>query len=277
MATFTGTAGNDTITPLLISVGVVANPLGSFPTNAADVISGGLGDDSLDGGGGADSISGGGGLDTVLGGAGNDTIDVLSGGNFNGGADNDLFEVSSAAAGTVITGGSGSDTLEAQGAQNLTAATLSQLEVLALDSADLTLTAAQLVQFFTIEADGSATVGDLVIASGSNFAVTDVIELTTLNVTGAAAADNLQFTTSGVVKTNIFVNSGNGADDIVTGDGNDTLDLGAANDTGSGGEGDDSILGGAGADSLIGGGGNDTLLGGDALIDTLAGASAMIR
>jgi Ca2+-binding RTX toxin-like protein len=270
MATFSGTAGNDTITPTLISVGVATSPPGSFPGAGADTIDGGAGNDLLDGGG-ADFIDGGGGLDTVRGGAGNDTIEAATGGTFDGGTENDTFLVFSAGAGTTITGGLGTDTLEAQGALNITAASVTGMEVLLLDASDVTLTAQQLVQFTTIGADASATVGDLVIASGVTPSTTDVTGLQTLNVTGVAAADTLTFTTSGLVKTNISVSSGTGNDSIATGGGNDTLDLGAGNDTGAGGDGNDSLLGAAGTDSLVGGGGNDTLRGGDALADTLLG------
>lgn len=271
MPTFTGTAGNDTITTALISVGVVANPLGSFPGAGSDTIDGGLGNDVLESGGGADSIDGGGGADTVNGGAGNDTIDARAGGSFSGDGDNDLIRVFSAGAGTTIAGGTGIDTLEAQGTINLSAASVTGMDTMALDSAVLTMTAAQLVQFITITADGGATVGNLTIASGSNVSTTNVTTLTTLNVTGAAVADNLTFTTSGVVVTNISVDSGNGNDNIATGSGNDTITLGAGNDTGAGNDGNDSILGGTGTDSLSGGAGNDTLIGGDALADTLSG------
>ncbi len=272
MPTFTGTAGNDTITPGLISVGVVTDPLGSFPAAGSDTITGGLGDDVLNGGGGGDSIDGGGGLDVVNGGDGNDTLTASLGDNVNGDANNDLILVSSAGLNTTIAGGSGTDTLEAQGFINLTSATLIGLEAMALDSGTLTMTAGQLANFATITADGSATDGVLVIASGSNAATTDVIALTTLQVTGAAVADNLIFTTSGlVIKTDIVIDSGNGNDAITTGDGDDSITLGTGNDTGIGNAGDDSINGGTGTDSLVGGSGNDTLIGGDALADTLSG------
>jgi Ca2+-binding RTX toxin-like protein len=272
MATFTGTSGNDTITPALLSVGVVVNPLGSFPSAAADTIDGGLGDDLLDGGSGNDSIDGGGGADTVNGGNGNDTIEARANGEFFGDANNDLIMVFSAGIGTTINGGSGTDTLEAQGVINLVGATVSGMEVMALDGSPLTMTASQLVQFTTIQADGAATNGNLIIASGSNFALTDVVGLTTLTVTGAAVADNLSFTTNGLgFKPDINVDSGNGNDSISTGDGDDTLTLGAGNDTGAGNDGNDSINGGTGTDSLVGGNGNDTLNGGDALADTLTG------
>ncbi len=74
MGTYTGTAGNDTITSAFVSAGVDAEPPGSKPSAA---------DDTIDGGGGADDVNGGAGDDTIYvrgagsvmrGGIGNDTM-----------------------------------------------------------------------------------------------------------------------------------------------------------------------------------------------------------
>lgn len=74
MAIFTGTPGNDTITPDLVSAGVDALPPGSMPSADADNISGEGGDDVLSGDGGNDTIDGGTGDDTIDGGTGSDII-----------------------------------------------------------------------------------------------------------------------------------------------------------------------------------------------------------
>ncbi|WP_223291634.1 hypothetical protein [Defluviicoccus vanus] len=50
MATFTGTAANETITPGFVSATVSRIPPGSLPGAGADSIDGGGGNDSLDGG-----------------------------------------------------------------------------------------------------------------------------------------------------------------------------------------------------------------------------------
>ena len=52
MAIFTGTAADETITPLFVSATVTRVPAGSFPSAAADSLDGGGGNDTLDGGAG---------------------------------------------------------------------------------------------------------------------------------------------------------------------------------------------------------------------------------
>lgn len=74
MGTYTGTSGADKIVPGSISTGVVADPLGTTPSNADDKIYGKDGNDLLNGGGGIDIIDGGRDNDTVYGGSGNDTL-----------------------------------------------------------------------------------------------------------------------------------------------------------------------------------------------------------
>ncbi|WP_376095391.1 Calx-beta domain-containing protein [Roseomonas sp. CCTCC AB2023176] len=75
----TGTSGNDTITPSLVSSGVTGGPPGT-------------GADSISGFGGQDSLAGGDGNDTLLGGDGNDTLDGgLGNDSLNGGLGEDRF------------------------------------------------------------------------------------------------------------------------------------------------------------------------------------------
>ncbi len=59
MATFTGTSGDDEITPNKVTPGVLVVPVGSKPSAAADTIDGNGGNDKLDGGFGGDIINGG--------------------------------------------------------------------------------------------------------------------------------------------------------------------------------------------------------------------------
>lgn len=82
MATFIGTALNETITPGFVSASVFRNPAASFPGAGNDVLLGRGGNDSLDGGGGNDVLDGGDdndllrgnlGADVLIGGAGIDT------------------------------------------------------------------------------------------------------------------------------------------------------------------------------------------------------------
>lgn len=56
MATIRGTSGNDTIAPL--PLGVSVGVIGGIPSDEADSINGGAGDDFIDGGGGNDTLIG---------------------------------------------------------------------------------------------------------------------------------------------------------------------------------------------------------------------------
>jgi Ca2+-binding RTX toxin-like protein len=80
MASFTGTSGNDTVTPAEPSEGVLADPEGSRPAEAADTLFGDLGDHLRDGGGGNESIFGSEGRNRSPGRTGDDTVSGGSGG-----------------------------------------------------------------------------------------------------------------------------------------------------------------------------------------------------
>ncbi len=64
MATFTGTAASESITPTSVSSTVFRDPAGWFPGEGADLLRGNGGDDILDGGTGADIMYGGADSDT---------------------------------------------------------------------------------------------------------------------------------------------------------------------------------------------------------------------
>jgi len=97
MGTYTGTSGNDTITPALLSPGVTASPAGSVPSGADDTLSGEEGDDRLEGSGGNDTLNGGDGVDALFGGSGDDVLNGGSDGDtMRGGAGNDTYYVFSA-------------------------------------------------------------------------------------------------------------------------------------------------------------------------------------
>lgn len=110
MALFIGTNAADSIGPGGLSPNVLAEPPGTVPSAADDIISGGDGNDIISGGDGNDIISGDNGNDTILGNMGNDTIfggegiDTLSG-NIG---DDTLFGGPGA---DTLTGGMGADTL----------------------------------------------------------------------------------------------------------------------------------------------------------------------
>ncbi len=98
MADFTGTASDEIITPDFVSPTVTATG-GKRPSNAADFI---------DAGGGNDVIESGGGNDVVIGGPGNDTAILGSG--------NDTFIWNPGDGSDVVEGGRGTDTLVFNGA-----------------------------------------------------------------------------------------------------------------------------------------------------------------
>jgi Ca2+-binding RTX toxin-like protein len=74
MARFDGTNASETITPVLVSSSVTADPPGSTPSDDPDLILGRRGHDELDGGGGNDRIYGGRGFDFLGGDAGEDRL-----------------------------------------------------------------------------------------------------------------------------------------------------------------------------------------------------------
>src|SRR5215203_3356157 len=101
MATFTGTAASETITPAFVSP-TVATFGGSAPSDANDFIDAGGGRDQIDSSGGDDTVLGGGASDTASLGAGNDRFiwnrDTVS--DFDGDGDD------------VIDSDAGADTVE---------------------------------------------------------------------------------------------------------------------------------------------------------------------
>lgn len=300
MAVFTGTSGNDTITPGTVSPGVIRNPAGSFPGGGADRIGGGGGDDTLDGGGGNDTIYGGDGYDVVRGGAGNDYLhgstepdDDYFVDNLFGGAGNDTLV--GGGAGTEMTGGSGNDTYIFQGlfdrAHEVAAGGTDTLilrvdltdvggEDLRLDANVENLTLAEGVAIATGRGNGLSNVitgnsgsnalygyegGDVLLGRGGHD-----------SLAGGAGNDSLG---GGAGNDTVRGDDGNdqlagddGNDQIAGGNGNDTIYSGAGADAASGGAGADSILGGAGQDSITGEGGNDTIQGGGGR-DILVGGS----
>ena len=259
MATFTGTSGNDTITPTLITPGVIVSPSGSNLLGN-DIITGGSGNDVIDASTGNDTITGGDGNDSIIGGDGNDVVILNAGeGAFDtvdGGADFD--EVRGNGANVLVfnnfgvlgqyenfelltngnrnvAGNANNNTLNFTGVALFTGAT----PVPAVDGAagNDTITASD-------QTDGIAYLG----GAGDDTLI------------GQARNDNLQ--------------GGDGADNISGGGGNDTISGGTQQvagifDTIDAGAGDDLITlnqrdgefdlvdGGTGTDTVAGNGGND--------------------
>jgi Ca2+-binding RTX toxin-like protein len=243
---FIGTNGTDTIRPGTISGGVFPSS-GSFSGN--DIINGLNGNDVLDGGTGADLIDGG---------ADDDDIYVGTGDIALGNIGNDTFFVTGNAP-DLIDGGFGTDTLDAQGDYDLTTATISGVEELAVSGARVRLTPAQLDTFTWIVPDLPATRGVIELTQGGTANV-EVMLLDELEVTGSAFSDTLTLE-SHVFVTDIEVHAGYGNDTITTGDGDDLIFGEVGEDRLEGGDGDDTLWGGSHDDDLYGGEGTDRLHG----------------
>lgn len=99
----------------------------------AITIKGGSAGDSIKGGSGNDTLSGGGGNDTLIGGGGVDSV--------TGGGGDDLVTMESAVlAGHSLDGGTGTDTLELLVSQGAVAASVSNFEVLRVNSTNAAIT-----------------------------------------------------------------------------------------------------------------------------------------
>ena len=237
-----GGAGNDVIDASYYGTNA------TLQTNDTDTVDGGAGNDTITAGYGADLLIGGLGDDSVSGGDGNDTIDgdhgndVLRGGN--GGdtivgddGDDSLFGdtgadyLSGDAGNDVINGGSGADTLVGgDGDDSMNGGT----------GADTM--------------DGGAGSDTMVGGDGN-----DLLD-------GLADADRVD---GGLGNDTLYGHTGDdtliggdGSDQLYGEADNDNLNGGTGNDTLSGAAGDDTILGGAGVDSITGGVGNDSIDGG---------------
>jgi Ca2+-binding RTX toxin-like protein len=111
MANFIGTGADEIIIPSFVSSTVTSTGI-PRPSNAADIIDGGAGNDTIDGGGGNDILLGGDGNDLLIGGRGNDTV---TGGRGNDvallGNGRDTFIWNPGDGSDVVEGGAGTDTL----------------------------------------------------------------------------------------------------------------------------------------------------------------------
>ncbi len=212
--------------------------------NAADVLSGGAGDDIIYGYGGNDTLNGGDDNDVLFGGAGNDTLngdagnDTLVGGAgndiLNGGTGTDFVTYAGAASGVNVNlltgvvsndGDGGSDTL----------ISIERLEVTNFDD--------------VVTGDNGNNTID---GRGGNDIIEGMNGNDTLN--GGAGIDTASYANAGSgVTANLTSGTASG------GAGNDTL-LNFENLTGSGFN--DTLTGNAGANVIMGNAGNDTITGG---------------
>jgi hypothetical protein len=201
---------------------------------------GGDGNDILAGGAGGDTLTGGAGLDTLIAGQGVDTL--------SGGLGDDVLDVrGKAVVSDRLSGGAGTDTLLVEDGQNLTAATLTGIEVIQ-GSGTINLTPSQLVDVRKL--DG---VSVQLSATGESFSAP-------ANLTLAGGANiYLPDPDSEVTASGGYVGS-TGDDKLIGTAGADKLYGGRGADELSGGAGNDTLVGGKGADTLLGGAGNDAFI-----------------
>jgi Ca2+-binding RTX toxin-like protein len=275
MARFTGTNGNDTVTPALISAGVTVSPPGSLLT----------GDDRIDVRGGNDTVEGDAGSDIAFLGTGNDRF------IWNPGDGDD-----------VVFGGAGTDTLEFNGsdaAELMTVTTQGHSFRFFRDVGDITVDATS-VEVIEVNAGGGddridasaqtrhdvdldvvgGTGNDTFIGGAGDDAFTwnpgdgdDVFDggngTDTLRFNGSAAAELMTVTPLGD-GFRFFRDVGDITVDIenverievAAGDGNDLIDTSAVDDPAlkvlvDAGGGNDTVIGGDGKDDVLGGTGND--------------------
>jgi Ca2+-binding RTX toxin-like protein len=236
----TGSSGNDTLTA------------GSGYADILDA-SGSTGNDTLIGGSNFDIMYSGNGVDTMKGGTGVDDFILAAG----------------VAAGTTITGGTGTGSNEVDTyASDLTGVGIANVQTLDDECSSLTLTASQFSEFSAL-VNASGTTETLIVVGNGTYSLTgkDVlgsftVETTPNIITGdSTAAQSLYADTSG----DDVVVAGNGAgDSLYAGDGNDTLIAGTGGDALYAGSGTDTLTGGSGGDFLQAGTGLDYMYGGSA-------------
>jgi Ca2+-binding RTX toxin-like protein len=224
MATFNGTAGNDTLPPP------------GADNSGDDQFFGLAGNDTLAAGNGNDTITGGTGNDTVTGGAGNDRNIWNNGDNtdtFDGGDGLDVQEVNGAAAGDVFT-------LSNNGGVALFSRTN-------LVPFDVGMTNVERLEVRSLDGDDSFTIGNL---TGTSLATG------TLFFDGGLGNDTLDASASTTAITGL---GGAGEDTLRGGSGNDTITGGTGNDTVTGGAGNDRNIwnNGDNTDTFDGGDGLD--------------------
>lgn len=263
--------------------------------NLANLIEGGLGNDSINGAGGDDTIVGGAGADSLNGADGNDTLvfdTADTAVNGAGGTDtarlinqtaavnlnllagsieivdasastfNNKFDATGASWSVKITGGNGNDTIIGGSGNDTLEGGVGNDSIIGAGGND------------TIRGGhGNDTLRvdnlDSVIDAGQGVDTVVLVGVTAAmninlaagqieNVDARASAFNNTLDASGA-SWKVTILGGNGNDTIFGGSGVDVLSGGAGNDVIVGGLGNDTIEGGAGADSLDGGGGNDVL------------------
>ncbi|MBD2497909.1 calcium-binding protein [Nostoc sp. FACHB-280] len=212
-----------------------------------DIIEGRAGNDLIRGGDGVDYLSGGDGNDTIIGDRGNDT--------FVGGYGNDRLIWNNGDGSDRISGNSGYDVVEVNGAGvgdnfRLQADAQGRAIFERLNLVPFTLTV-DTAEKFEINGQGGDDILDVNSLAGTS--------ITSVQFTGGAGHDLLD---GRGTATPLIGYGDEGNDTLYGGTGNDRLDGGTGNDLIRGGDGVDYLSGGDGNDTIIGDRGNDTFAGG---------------
>jgi Ca2+-binding RTX toxin-like protein len=252
-----------------------------------DTLSGGTGDDFIHGGSGDDTLRGDDGNDTLDGSTNDDFLygggedDYLTGGqgrdHLFGGGENDIIVWANGDGNDVVDGGSGSDTLSLETADEFGGSSFTgERFLLNRDGVDaifqrtsenpfnVVLSSTENIELFTRGGADTLQVEDLTgtgvesirLFGGDGSERVASSGFTPLTIYGEGGSD---FLTGGLGDDTIF--GGERGDRIGGGEGNDYLDGGIGDDTVTGGAGNDTIYGDEGNDGLVGGPGNDELIG----------------
>jgi Ca2+-binding RTX toxin-like protein len=262
--------GTDTVSTILNSYTLGANVenltfngVGNFigiGNTAANILTGGAGDDSLKSGGGNDTLIGGTGNDVLDGGIGADTM--------IGGVGDDIYFVDNVGDAVTEAAGEGTDTVNTTLNSYVLGADVENLKF--GGTGNFTGTGNTLANVITggagddtLDDGGVGGAGDKLTGAAGNDVYlvrnsgdfigeslnggTDTVDTTLLGYTLGANVENLAFIGGA---TGSFTGTGNALDNTIIG--------GASADKLSGGAGNDVIIGGGGNDTLTGGTGNDS-------------------
>src|SRR5258705_10245166 len=227
MANFTGTNADEIIIPSFVSSTVTASG-GQRPSNAADFIDGGAGNDTIDGGGGNGTINGGDGNDLLIGGAGND---IVTGGRGDDvailGSGNDRFIWNPGDGSDIVEGGTGTDTLEFNGSnagERMDISANGSRATLFRDVGNITmdLNGVEKIALRALGGVDTITVNDLTGTDVKQVAIDLTVtggagEMDTVNVNGTAGDNHINVVSSG---TSTIVNGLAAKVSIDGGDGN---------------------------------------------------------
>ncbi|WP_158273315.1 Ig-like domain-containing protein [Limnohabitans sp. WS1] len=262
----------------------------------ANILDGGMGNDTLNGGAGNNTLIGGGGADLVVGSSGHDSIVTSAGSQVIGGAGNDtiMFEnIGQNFSNVSIDGGLGTDVLRLSGfnqtfnvfgldgSSNRVAAPISKIEVIDLGNGLNQLNLADSLETveFLVNGAGTASLlridgdnGKVFLAAGWSSVgtgVTTVIGGSTYDLYSNAvvSGNDTLAVKQGIEVT--YPTTLTPSNDNYSGDEKaNYIDAMSGNDSINGLGGDDTIRGGLGLDTLDGGAGNDWLDFGDASLGT---------